>query len=199
MTTNNQSQKRPALSRIKTASELDHWYWLKSELVAFAKKNGIPYGLQKPELQKRIGIWLDTGKVATSAKPKAESSFDWSKEPISLVTEITDSYKNSKNVRQFMLKNAGARFRFSNEFMQWMRTHTGFTMKDAVHFWQDLDRKKRTQGYREKSLPQNQYAQFCRSLSEAKPGISAKEIRRIWNIKKSGPAPHRYKAGDENL
>ena len=98
-----------------------------------------------------------------------------------------------------MKTHAGTRFAFSNEFMAWMRENTGRTLADAVRFWQELDRRTREEGYREPSLPQNQYARFTRAIAEAQPGIRAREIRRLWKLKRSGPGPHEYAPGDELL
>ena len=194
-----ENEKRPALSRVKNSKELDRWYWLKEELVAFARKKKISTSGQKPVLQKRIGVWLDTGVAPEPAKkPRAQSKFDWGSATLTPRTVITDSYRNSQNVRAFMKKHAGEHFRFSNEFMNWMRAHVGSTLAEAVEFWQDLDARKK-KGYQEASLPQNQYAQFSRALAKASPGISAKDIRRIWKKKRSGPGPHVFKAGDEKL
>ena len=83
--------------------------------------------------------------------------------------------------------------------MDWMRGNTGKRLEDVVAFWLELDRNKREEGYREEPLPQNQYNGFSRALSEAVPGISSAEIRRIWAVKRSMPGPHEYKRGDEHL
>ena len=96
-----------------------------------------------------------------------------------------------------MKTNAGEHFKFSNEFMQWMRDNTGKTLKDALAYWIELDRKKRYFGYREEPLPQNEYNQFVRALSEARPGISTKEIRRLWTIKRSKPGRPVIMPGDD--
>jgi hypothetical protein len=189
---------RPAISDIKSATELKRWYWLKSELVAFARTCGVPSDCNKPELLTRLGQWLDTGTVAVAKKARVSSAFDWGREPLTPDTVITDSYRNTQNMRRFMQTHAAAHFKFSNEFMAWMKASEGRTLRDAVAFWLELDAKKK-QGYREKPLPQNQYNQFSRDLSAAVPGIAAAEIRRIWAIKRAGPGPHVYRSGDEKL
>lgn len=150
-------------------------------------------------MQRRLGAWIDTGRVEPVTRRLVTSDFDWTRATLHERTVITDNYRNTRNVRLFMQSHLGSRFRFTNEFMEWMRGHVGSTLADAVAFWRELDRKKREEGYREASLPQNQYAQFSRALAKASPGISAVEIRRIWKIKRSGPGPHRYRRGDENL
>lgn len=190
---------RPHRSAVTSAAALHRWYWSKAELVEWARDVGIPASGRKPELQKRLGVWIDTGRVEHVARRTVTSDFDWTRAKLDAQTVITDNYRNTRNVRLFMQSHLGSRFRFTNEFMEWMRAHVGSRLADAVAFWRELDRKKREEGYREASLPQNQYAQFSRALAEASPGISAAEIRRIWKIKRSGPGPHCYRSGDEDL
>ncbi len=191
--------ERPALESLHTAAVFRRWYWLKSELVAFARSKGLPTAGNKPELTERLAHWLDSGEVKPPKRRVVTSRFDWQRAELTPETLITDSYRNTQNVRAFMKAHAGQRFAFSNEFMAWMRENTGRTLADAVRFWQELDRRKREEGYREPSLPQNQYARFTRAIAEAKPGIRAREIRRLWKLKRSGPGPHEYAPGDELL
>ena len=93
---------RPAINRVKTADELRRWYWLKSELVSFARQNDIARNCDKPELLARICHWLDTGEKLRSAPARVTSTFDWSKEQLTRSTIITDNYRNTQNVRRFM-------------------------------------------------------------------------------------------------
>ncbi|MEM6689807.1 MAG: DUF6434 domain-containing protein [Planctomycetota bacterium] len=189
---------RPPITLVRSSEELRQWYFLKSDLVAHAKSLGLSTGGNKPELIERIGIYLDTGEVVSSTRKKPKSRFDWGKEKLTMETPITDNYRNTRNVRGFMLLNASARFKFSNEFMAWMRSNVGKTLADAITFWKELDRKKKA-GYREKPLPQNQFNRFTREISSAVPGISAAKIRKVWAVKSAGAAPHSYKPGDEDL
>jgi hypothetical protein len=190
---------RPAIDSIRTAEELSRWYWLKAELVSFARAHGVDYNCNKPELMRRLCHWLETGEKIVIKKPRVQSGFDWGKDELTASTVITDSYRNTQNMRRFMQSHAAAHFAFSNEFMAWMKASQGKTLQDAIDFWLELDAKKRNNGYREKPLPQNQYNQFSRDISNAVPGISAADIRRIWAIKRSRPGPHVYKPGDEKL
>jgi len=194
-----EKSSRPRIENVSTVAELVQWYWLKSELVSFARQSGVAYNCGKPELLSRLCHWLETGEKVVKKKPPIRSKFDWTKETLTLETVITDSYRNTQNMRLFMRSHAAEHFTFSNEFMAWMRSAQGKTLRTAVAFWLDLDARKKRDGYREKPLPQNQYNQFSRDISVAAPGISAKDIRRIWAIKRARPAPHLYQKGDEHL
>lgn len=189
---------RPAIGTVRSGDELRRWYWTKAELVAFARISGLPASGNKPALTDRIATWLDTGTIARVEARKATSRFDWKTETLTPDTVITDSYRNTSNVREFMKTHAHPRFAFSNEFMAWMRANAGKTLADAVTYWRELDRKKREDGYREASLPQNHFVRFSKAVAKAKPGLSAADIRRLWKRKRSGPGPHEYMPGDED-
>ncbi|MGD1866662.1 MAG: DUF6434 domain-containing protein [Phormidesmis sp.] len=191
------AETRPEIESIRDSVEIQRWNWLKAELVAYARSRSIGTACQTPDLMRRNVHWLETGDAIKRSSQKPTSRFDWRTEILSETTIISDSYRNTKNVRAFMKRHASERCKFSNEFMQWMKLNQGKTLKEAVGFWTELDRKKQETGYREQALPQNQYNQFTRALSRAKPGISAEEMRRIWAIKVKGPRPHTYQMGDE--
>ncbi|MEO0768301.1 MAG: DUF6434 domain-containing protein [Cyanobacteria bacterium J06649_4] len=193
------NESRPDLARITSGAELQRWYWQKSELVAYCRSHKLGVSGNKRELLNRMSHFIETGEILPPTRKVSQSKFDWGKATLSLSTRITDSYKNTRNVRAFMKKHASEQFAFSNEFMQWMRDNEGKTLADAVSFWLELNHKKQHAGYREKPLPQNQYNQFTRALSQSVPGISSSEIRRLWAIKRSKPGPHIYQPGDENL
>ncbi|MEM6366615.1 MAG: DUF6434 domain-containing protein, partial [Planctomycetota bacterium] len=171
---------RPSIASIQSSIELKRWYFLKHELVAHAKSLGLSTRGNKPELIQRIGVYLDSGEVIGPTKRASISQFDWARDNLTPETVITDSYRNTRNVRHFMVRHASERFKFTNEFMAWMRSNLGKTLGDAVNFWIELDRKKREEGYQEMPLPQNQFNRFTREISQSVPGISAQQIRKIW-------------------
>jgi len=187
------------LAELTSGDELRRWYWTKTELADALRARTLSATGSKLELTERLAAELDGVTPTAAPRRRARSRFDWGRETLTLETVITDSYRNSQNMRRFMKTHASDRFAFSNEFMAWMRDHVGSTLAEAVEFWKELDRRKREEGYREAPLPQNQYNAFSRALAAAQPGISAKEIRRIWARKRAGPAPHRYEPGDEHL
>jgi hypothetical protein len=50
-------------------------------------------------------------------------------------TPVTASYRNTQNVRRFLLSQCGARFRFDRPFMQWIKNGTEKTMGDVADEW----------------------------------------------------------------
>jgi hypothetical protein len=62
--------------------------------------------------------------------------FNWHSDPITRSTPITPHYKNTQNVRRFMLEHCGPRFKFDRAFMAWIRNDTAKTLGDMVDEWQ---------------------------------------------------------------
>ncbi|WP_330213751.1 DUF6434 domain-containing protein [Pseudomonas sp. Z18(2022)] len=61
--------------------------------------------------------------------------FDWHSDSIQRATPVTPQYKNTQNVRRFMLEQCGAGFRFDRDFMAWIRNDIPKTMGDVVDEW----------------------------------------------------------------
>ena len=93
---------RPNLDRNISLADFNDFYWLKEELVDFCKRVGISTSGGKIEIADRIRHYILTGKTdrIDAAKSKGKSKFDWSKEKLTLKTEITDSYKNGEKDRK---------------------------------------------------------------------------------------------------
>ncbi|WP_460135811.1 DUF6434 domain-containing protein [Pseudomonas sp. S1_E04] len=60
---------------------------------------------------------------------------DWHSHPITRATPVTPHYKNTQNVRRFMLAQCGPRFKFDRPFMAWIRNETPKTLGDVVDEW----------------------------------------------------------------
>jgi Domain of unknown function (DUF6434) len=61
--------------------------------------------------------------------------FDWHSHSITRQTPITQSYRNTQNVRRYFTAQCGSEFRFDRPFMAWMKSATGKTMGDAADEW----------------------------------------------------------------
>ena len=62
--------------------------------------------------------------------------FDWHSDPITRATPVTPHYKNTQNVRRFMLEHCGPGFKFDRPFMAWIRNGQPKTLGDVVDEWQ---------------------------------------------------------------
>ena len=62
-------------------------------------------------------------------------AFDWHSDPITRKTPITESYRNTQNVRRFFREECGDDFKFDRAFMAWLKSGDKKTMGDAVKEW----------------------------------------------------------------
>lgn len=60
---------------------------------------------------------------------------DWHSALLTRATIVDKSYKNTQNVRRFMVEACGEDFRFDREFMAWIRNDMPKTLGDVVDEW----------------------------------------------------------------
>ena len=137
---------RPELDKYISLQDFKDFYWLKEELVTFGKTIGIDTSGGKIDITERIAEYSKTGfviKKTNSRKQSRTSKFDWNSEALSLDTIITDSYKNTENVRKFFLENIGNHFSFNVLFMNWTKENIGASLKDAIEEWKKIHEFKK--------------------------------------------------------
>ncbi|WP_377510283.1 DUF6434 domain-containing protein [Octadecabacter sp. R77987] len=193
---------RPNIATIKRGDDLRQWYWLKSELAAHAKTLGLRTSGAKFEILDRIAHLLDTGaaKPETTVRPK--SSFDWHSANLTPETRLTDSYKNTQNVRRFFQAHADPAFKFNIAFMAWIKANTGLTLADAVLEYHAIKARAADPGYQTKIKGHNQFNQYTRDFMADNPDMGMDDVRRIWAKKRARPSPdgrHVYARTDLDL
>ncbi|MYM25874.1 hypothetical protein GTP46_24910 [Duganella sp. FT135W] len=62
-------------------------------------------------------------------------NFDWHGAELTPQTLIDSSYKNTQNVRRFLLSECGPAFKFDRDLMAWIRDGVGKTLGDVVDEW----------------------------------------------------------------
>lgn len=62
-------------------------------------------------------------------------AFDWHGDAITRATVVDDGYKNTQNVRRFLLQECGAHFAFDRPLMAWIRNGQTKTMGDVADEW----------------------------------------------------------------
>jgi Domain of unknown function (DUF6434)/SAP domain-containing new25 len=197
--------KRPNILKVSSSKEFTKWYWLKEELIAYCQKKGIKTTGGKFEIADRIVHFLDTSQIAKStakANKKISSNFDWHKEPLGLETIITDSYKNTQNMRRFMVSQVGAKFRFSIALMDWMKANVGKTLKSAVAEYQRLETQKKDKSFKTEILPHNQYNRYLRDFFADNSDQTMADARRCWQLKRALPGYYKrtlYESSDLQL
>jgi Domain of unknown function (DUF6434)/SAP domain-containing new25 len=191
---------RPNLLDIQTSEEFQKWYWLKAELVVFCQLTDISYAGSKFEIIDRIVEMFDVGVNNAKKIQKVTSKFDWHCEDLTLETRITDSYKNSRNVRRFFKKHCGEKFHFNIAFMNWMKNNVGKTLAEAVEEWKRLDEQSQQKGFKSEIPKGNQYNQYLRDFFADNPDKTMIEARHFWKLKRELPLGlHKYERTDLEL
>lgn len=194
-------EKRPMLNRHISIKDFRDFYWYKEELQSFCRREGLDTRGGKIELAKRIEIFLTSGKrmAFNAVKTKAISKFDWSKEKLSPETIITDSYKNTQNVRMFFLEHIGKKFRFNVQFMAWFKSAQGKTLGDAIVKWEEIARHHTTQKEIKDIAPQFEYNTYIRDFLRDNPFDTKETAIACWSMKKQIRGHNRYLKTDLEL
>ena len=75
------------------------------------------------------------GLFTFSTVKEQTMSFDWHAGPITRATPLDKHYRNTQKVRQFLLSECGAAFKFDRGFMLWIKSGTPSTMGDVADEW----------------------------------------------------------------
>ncbi|MET1078533.1 MAG: DUF6434 domain-containing protein [Pseudomonas sp.] len=63
------------------------------------------------------------------------ADFDWHAGEITKNTLVTDTYRNTQNVRRFLIEACGPDFKFDRAFMAWITDGTSKTMGEVAVEW----------------------------------------------------------------
>ena len=183
--------ERPELTIDLDAKTFREYYYLKSELVDFLREHGLPTSGGKEELNERIALYLETGKVR-EVKTKKKSA------PtilhIDLETKIEENFVCSELHRAFFKKQIGSSFSFNVAFQKWLKSNAGKTYQDAVDAYHQILAEKKTK--KTNIDKQFEYNTYIRDFFAENKGRSLEEAIRCWNYKKQAAGHHRYEASD---
>ena len=195
--------ERPDIKIIQNGEELKRWYWLKQELVDHCKLTNLSYSGSKFDILDRIANALDNReniKQKPATSKKITSKVDWHSEELRLYTIITDSYKNSQNVRHFFIQHCGGKFHFSIPLMDFMKNNCGKTLQDAVNEWQRLNEQSKDKNFKSEIPEGNQYNKYIRDFFADNPYMTIEQARHFWKLKRSLPlGRHFYEKEDLKL
>ena len=188
--------ERPDIADCPDAATFRQWYYLKEELISFARNAGVKTTGGKFEIADRIAYFLDHGEPPEEKNPKKRvvAKYDWHSAELTDQTVITDSYKNSQNMRRYMQQSIPG-FKFSIPFMDWMKANVGLTLADAVEAAKQIDAEKKA-GKKQPNQPQNQYNAYTRAYFDHVKDGSQKELRRLWALRRQRPGPYVFDPKD---
>ena len=185
--------ERPELNKELDAKTFLEYYYLKEELVAFCRENGLPASGGKIDLTDRIAAFLDTGNVMKASTKRQKTT------NVGTITEdtlIESGFVCSEKHRAFFEEKIGKSFSFNVLFQKWLKANAGKTYADAISaYYQILAEKK--QG-KTKIDRQFEYNTYIRDFFEDNKGRSLDDAICCWKYKKSIPGNNRYERSDLN-
>lgn len=177
---------RPVLTGATACEEFQKYYYLKNELTAFCRREGLSSAGSKDDLTRRIARYLKTGEKepAPPARKKQKN------EIIAYDAQIGENFCCSENSRTFFKNAIGKRFTFCTAFQEWLKSNPEKTYRDAVEAYYVLKKQPHKIGR------QFEYNTYIRDFFAANPGKTLADAIRCWNYKKSLPGPRSYETGD---
>ena len=99
------NMERPDLDKELDSQTFRSFYYLKEELMAFCRENGLPVSGGKLEISDRIACFLDTGKVVLAPADRHVTTMP---EVISPDSKIESNFRCSERHRKFFKQEIGA-------------------------------------------------------------------------------------------
>lgn len=181
-----QRDSRPALEHGLSEAEFVRWYWLKAELVGFARSLGIRATGGKELLAARIAARLG-GRAFEEPASSRSSAGPQLSGPLAPTTVIPVGQRSSQVVRAWMIERIGPGFHFDADMRAFFAQSDGTkTLQDAVDHWH----ANRGQGAKPIDR-QFEYNRFTRSWYEAHPDGSPHALLAAWRTYRNSPVDAR--------
>ncbi|MEM1269694.1 MAG: DUF6434 domain-containing protein [Bacteroidota bacterium] len=172
---------RPALDSSLAPGEFLDWYWLKEELVAFCKAEGLPASGSKSDVRARIAAYLTDGTVL-KPKPTPRGRRDPMPDVLSRDTVIGAGWGCGPTLRAFFLREVGPAFRFNKAMRDFVHHGAGRTLGEGIDVWE------RSKSQRHLPIADSlEYNQHTRAYYAAHPDATREDVLAAWNEKRSRP------------
>lgn len=181
------------LSRDLKPEEFREYYFLKSELKDFCRREGLKISGNKQDLEKRIIHYLATGtQLEESGVNRTYSNKISEINPDSVLGE---NFKCSEDKREFFEKEIGSGFKFKVDFQKWLKSNPDKTYKDAIDAYHEIQNSKE----KTKIGKQFQYNQYIRDFFEDNDDKSLDDAIKCWKYKKNIKGHNKYEKSDLNV
>lgn len=183
--------ERPKLDNNLDSNTFKEYYYLKSELIDFCRKNDLQITGGKLELTERITNFLNTGKrtykIHTTKKTKMVDT-------ITLNTIIEENFVCSEKHRAFYKEQIGNSFSFNVAFQKWLKSNAGKTYQNSIDaYYQILEDKKKNKTTIDKQFEYNTY---IRDFFNDNKDKSLEQAIKCWKYKKSLKGHNKYEKRD---
>lgn len=187
----NPDSRRPPLDINLDSKTFREYYYLKTELVDFCRKNNLQSTGGKLELTDRIVHFLDTGertcKNHSSKSPRLA-------EEISLDSLIEPHFVCSERHRAFYKSQIGPSFSFNVTFQKWLKDNPGKTYRDSIMAYRQILADKKQ--HKSPIDRQFEYNTYIRDFFAANPGKTLSQAIKCWKYKKSQKGHNKYDSAD---
>jgi hypothetical protein len=177
---NERSAHRPELSHTLSADTFRRWYWLKSELLAFCRQQGLPASGGKEALAQRIASHLEAVPVHGPAVVGVKRAV--MPDHFFATTIIGSGWRYTQALRSYFESVHGPSFRFNEALRMFIAQGEGRTLAEASdHYRNSLLQVKRP-------IPrQFEYNRHMRAFYEANPGASREQALESWWARRAKP------------
>ena len=185
---------KPILRPGMSSTEYRAYYWMKADLVAFARQLGLSTRGHKPELSARIEQRL-RGLPDGPGPPKRALGPRDSDKPLRRGTPVVN-YKSDDKTRAFLESAIGSAFHFTYHLNQYRLLHDHLTYGDLIDVWVAERDRRRHPSYRPPMAEHGKYNRFIRDFFADKrnEGRSLREAAASWNEIKNKRGDPRYTA-----
>ena len=189
------AHSKPTLRPGISVTEYRAYYWMKDDLLRFARQLGLPTHGYKPELSARIDRRLRG--ISESAEPQRKQSKGPRDSDHSLRRDSpVIHYKSDDKTRAFFKSQIGPEFHFTYLLNQYRLAHDHLTYGDLVDVWVAERERRRSRDYRPAIAEQGKYNRFIRDFfdDERNKGKSLGDAAKAWNAIKNKRGDPRYAA-----
>jgi SAP domain-containing new25/Domain of unknown function (DUF6434) len=188
-------RSKPVLRPGITVTEYRAYYWMKDDLIRFARQLGLPTYGYKPELSARIEQRLQGIRESAELQRKQSKGPRDSDKPIRRDTPVIN-YKSDDKTRAFFKSEIGPGFHFTYLMNQYRLAHDNLTYGDLVDVWVAERNRRRNPDYKPALAEHGKYNRFIRDFfdDERNKGKSLGDAAKSWNAIKNKRGDPRYTA-----
>jgi SAP domain-containing new25/Domain of unknown function (DUF6434) len=183
------SSVRPPLAPALSSREFQRWYWMKRELVDFARQEAMSSTGDKPTLTKRIVVFLDGADLnqpTAATKTRRATVSRRLPAPLTVDTVLGPKQASSQQLRAFFVSTVGPRFSYDIHMRTFLASDREKTLGEAVEHWHASRNSVKPE-----TLPQLELVRFMKAWHLQNPVATQKECREAWKLYKSLPSDER--------
>lgn len=188
--------ERPILSKELKPDTFTQYYYLKEELVAFCKENGLSTAGGKQQINNRIEHFLKTGERLVEPVVKRKNADLNLTEQLTLDSIIEENFVCSEKHRTFFKSTIGDAFSFNVVFQKYLKNSAGKTYSDAVNEWYKIQEYKKVNKGKSEIDSQFEYNTYIRDFFKDNSDKTLKEAIICWKFKKGLAGHNKYERQD---